>query len=140
MSDIRGPAPKPCDSCPYRRDVPSGVWSANEYAKLLRYDGDTAYQPIELFQCHQHGPDDPRPRVCAGWTATHGAEDLLSVRVAVSMGRLEPEVFDYRTDVPVFESGTEAAMHGVAEIDDPPPEASAMIGKIVAKRSDVVFG
>ncbi|WP_367277007.1 DUF6283 family protein [Bradyrhizobium sp.] len=22
------PAPKPCGSCPYRRDVPSGIWGS----------------------------------------------------------------------------------------------------------------
>lgn len=26
---------EPCETCPYRRDVPSGVWSADEYRKLI---------------------------------------------------------------------------------------------------------
>ena len=30
--------PKPCASCPYRCDVPSGVWHPDEYAKLEVYD------------------------------------------------------------------------------------------------------
>lgn len=25
---------QPCDTCPYRQDAPSGLWSASEYAKL----------------------------------------------------------------------------------------------------------
>jgi hypothetical protein len=35
---INPPAPKPCESCPYRKDVPSGVWSEGEYRKLPQYD------------------------------------------------------------------------------------------------------
>jgi hypothetical protein len=33
-------AARPCASCPYRKDVPSGIWAAHEYTKLLAYDGD----------------------------------------------------------------------------------------------------
>ena len=25
---------QPCSSCPYRKDVPSGVWAHHEYEKL----------------------------------------------------------------------------------------------------------
>ncbi|MFD7961193.1 DUF6283 family protein [Streptomyces zaomyceticus] len=39
------PAPRPCASCPYRRDVPSGVWSRGDYVKLPLYDGPTWTQP-----------------------------------------------------------------------------------------------
>lgn len=28
------PRKTPCASCPYRKDVPSGVWEASEYEKL----------------------------------------------------------------------------------------------------------
>lgn len=51
-SQVRGPAPQPCASCPYRRDVPSGIWAAEEYAKLPAYDADTPFQPPHLFLCH----------------------------------------------------------------------------------------
>nr|WP_239003987.1 DUF6283 family protein [Nocardia panacis] len=61
------PAPRPCASCPYRRDVPSGIWHESEYNKLRSYDLDTAYQPTALFECHQTEPDTPAARMCAGW-------------------------------------------------------------------------
>jgi hypothetical protein len=56
MSNLSAPLPasNPCGSCPYRRDVPSGVWDAAEYEKLPRYDGPMADQPARLFLCHQH--------------------------------------------------------------------------------------
>jgi hypothetical protein len=34
MPGLIGPRRRPCSSCPYRRDVPSGLWSAEEYDKL----------------------------------------------------------------------------------------------------------
>nr|WP_280343300.1 DUF6283 family protein [Nocardia neocaledoniensis] len=37
MDKIGPPAPRPCVSCPYRRDVPSGVWDFGEYEKLRGY-------------------------------------------------------------------------------------------------------
>lgn len=42
---------EPCSSCPYRRDVPSGVWHREEYEKLLQYDDSTEILPA--FMCHQ---------------------------------------------------------------------------------------
>src|SRR3954467_54109 len=103
------PAPRPCQSCPYRRDVPSGVWSSTEYAKLVAYDAPTYAQPLALFQCHQNGADDGRARVCAGWVGCHGQE-LLALRLAVSTGRLDPLVMGYRTTVALFASGRDAAV------------------------------
>ena len=58
----RPPAPRPCDSCPYRQDVPSGIWAASEYAKLPAYDAPTCAQSARLFLCHQHDRDDDRQR------------------------------------------------------------------------------
>ncbi|MEV6909068.1 DUF6283 family protein [Amycolatopsis sp. NPDC051071] len=50
--ELGPPAEAPCRSCPYRRDVPSGVWDISEYEKLARYDRDTGEQPTGLFQYH----------------------------------------------------------------------------------------
>ena len=138
MSEIKGPAPRPCESCPYRRDVPSGVWSADEYAKLRDYDAQTYDQPMAAFQCHQTERDNPQARLCAGWVGTHGVE-LLALRLEVSRGEVGPEVFDYTTDVPLFASGTEAAEHGEADIEHPGEQARALVAKIAAGRVDVRF-
>ena len=130
------PAPNPCQSCPYRRDVPSGVWSQEEYEKLVRYDEPTYAQPQGMFQCHQNGREDDRARLCAGWVATHG-DQSLALRLAVVRGQVDPAVMDYTTDVPLFGSGVEAAEHGMAEIDCPGPQARVLIDKITQVRPDV---
>jgi len=138
---IRGPAPKPCESCPYRQDVPSGVWSAQEYDKLPAYDADMPYQPMEVFMCHQNERFDPRSRLCAGWVATHGAENLLAIRIGVTVGTIDfDSVAGYTTDVPLFESGMGAAEHGERDIEFPGEEARALCAKIAANREDVRWG
>lgn len=135
---MRRPAPRPCLSCPYRCDVPSGVWSADEYEKLPQYDAETYAQPHGMFQCHQNDGQDTQARMCAGWVACHGYE-LLSLRLAVSMGRADPDVMDYTTDVPIFTSGAEAAAHGMRDIKHPGAEALALVEKIANTREDVTY-
>ncbi|WP_245558286.1 DUF6283 family protein [Nocardia thailandica] len=106
------PAVQPCGGCPYRRDVPSGVWAAEEYAKLRAYDNDTAEQPGKLFQCHLHDSDAATARLCGGWVGCHQPH-LLALRVAVFDGRISAETAQacetYRSRVPLFASGAEAA-------------------------------
>ena len=116
----------PCGSCPYRRDVPSGVWSFNEYEKLRGYDEITPYQPHGLFMCHAT-PE----ALCHGWAVVHttrGHEfDLLALRVH----RWEGEVPE--PAVPLFGSGNEAADHGQADIEHPGPKAVETIAKLQRK-------
>lgn len=125
---VRGPAPRPCESCPYRKDVPSGVWHADEYDKLPAYDRDTAYQPVGLFLCHQQNG-----RVCAGWVGCHG-DRLLGLRLAVATGDMSTDdvvaCLDYVSPVPLFASGAEAAAHGKAEIPAPGVGARRVIAKV----------
>jgi Family of unknown function (DUF6283) len=136
MSKIRPPAPSPCISCPYRRDVPSGVWSAAEYAKLREYDNETWAQPQGVFQCHQTGPQERAARLCAGWVGCHG-DELLALRLGVARGDVDPSVMSYHTEVALFDSGAEAAEHGEADIDAPGEDALALVAKIAASRADV---
>ena len=114
MSEILGPAERPCGSCPYRKDVPSGVWHADEYAKLPKYDLPTPEQPMSLFLCHQQDG-----HVCAGWAGCHDTDELFALRLR--QPELAPEerqkIHDYVSPVPLFESGQEAAEHGLAEYD-----------------------
>lgn len=132
------PASRPCASCPYRLDVPSGIWAAEEYAKLPAYDRPTAEQPTSLFLCHQTGRDDPRARLCAGWVGCHG-DELLALRLAVCRGDVDGADVGLAFDspVPLFASGTEAAAHGVRDIDAPGVAAVVAIDKIAARRTDV---
>lgn len=117
-------AKAPCRSCPYRRDVPAGVWNAREYAKLPGYDGETWEQPPKLFFCHQKDG-----RLCAGWVAVHDMRHNLAVRLFP----VAPMVFAYESPVPVFSSGTEAALHGLSGVARPGPAARAMIARLERK-------
>ncbi|MGC7093936.1 DUF6283 family protein [Amycolatopsis lurida] len=135
------PAPRPCASCPYRRDVPSGIWHANEYAKLPRYDTETGEQPVGLFQCHQND-DDKHRRICAGWAGCHDGDELLALRLAVHAGRISPEtaraVVNYQSPIPLFDSGAAAAEHGVRDINAPDSEALRTMEKIRRVRDDII--
>lgn len=127
------PAAAPCVSCPYRRDVPSGVWAPEEYAKLPPFDQPTPFQPLALFFCHQQDG-----RLCAGWCATHDMDESLALRLAAADGRISQDdleaVLWYETPVPVFASGAEAAAHGLAAVESPPAEAVAVIHRLDRKR------
>ncbi|WP_236648618.1 DUF6283 family protein [Micromonospora sicca] len=129
----RRPAKAPCGTCPYRRDVPSGVWDASEYAKLPAYDQPTALQPAGLFLCHQADG-----RVCAGWAGCHDTDNLLALRLAALHGMPPEEVTAtraYVSPVPLFGSGFEAAEHGMAGIDDPDAKARRAISRLHPKVS-----
>jgi hypothetical protein len=128
-SEPSKPRPRPCASCPYRQGVPSGVWDASEYEKLPQYDGDTAYQSPVTFACHQNDGS-----VCAGWLGHRDPYDLLAVRIGVMAGSLDPSCMEYKTDVPLFASGAEAAAHGMKDYEHPGEDAGEVVRKIVTKR------
>lgn len=129
---MKPPAKTPCGSCPYRRDVPSGVWAAEEYEKLPPYDRETGEQPPAVFHCHRQDG-----RVCAGWAGCHDMEESLGARLAASMGWIEGDaLLGYETSTPLWDSGAEAAEHGLREIGSPSPEAQRVIGKLT-RQSEV---
>lgn len=127
------PRPEPCATCPYRRSVPAGLWAAAEYAKLEDYDGSTTEQAmagaVGVFCCH--GTPE---KVCAGWAAVAGTPESLSLRIASARGHDVLGVLTYRTEVPLFGSGREAAEHGRAGVDDPGPDAMAAVEKVTKAR------
>lgn len=135
------PAPRPCESCPYRQDVPSGIWSPSEYEKLPLYDKETMWQPPKLFHCHQTATDSPRRRICAGWAGCHDGYELLALRIAVTDGLITHETaeitVEYSTSVPLFASGAAAAAHGLRDIENPGPAASLVAAKIRRVRKDI---
>lgn len=125
------PRKSPCASCPFRRDVPSGIWHESEYEKLPMYDGDASEQrSVRVFSCHQNGVD-----VCSGWLAHRDPLDMLAVRIGLISDALDPSCADYSTDVPLFTSGQEAAEHGTRHIADPTVDARDSIRKIIATRA-----
>lgn len=130
---MKPPAPLPCVSCPYRCDVPSGVWELSEYAKLPPYDRETWEQPPELFGCHQADG-----KMCAGWVAVHDMDESLALRLAAASGRLTDDEIDavreYSTDVPLFATGAQAAEHGCRDWKSPGQKAIKLIERMEAKR------
>jgi hypothetical protein len=116
----------PCGSCPYRRDVPSGIWEQHEYDKLPEYDGETWQQSPALFLCHQRDGN-----LCGGWLACHGPDELLALRFH---GAKYPDAFSYETNVPVFSTGAAARRHGMRDIPQPGSKAGKMIAGLVRKR------
>jgi hypothetical protein len=120
---------RPCPSCPYRRDVPSGIWAASEYEKLPAYDQPTWAQPPALFMCHSASE-----RICAGWAGCHDMGESLAARLAVGRGEAGPEIFDYTTPVPLFASGAEAAEHGMRDLPAPGPAARRKAASLARMR------
>jgi hypothetical protein len=117
-------------ACPYRRDVAPGVWAFEEYEKLRHYDEPTFAQPVVGFACHATPDHD-----CHGWAVVHSTRghefELLALRLHWPDGGI-PEA-----TMPLFSSGGEAADHGQSAIDDPPPEATATMGRLLRKYSRV---
>lgn len=125
---------RPCPPCPYRLDVPSGLWAASDYDKLPSYDGSMVDQAAAgatgVFLCHQR-----TGHVCAGWAGCHNLHDTLAARLAIGAGELDPAALDYQSPIPLFPTGTEAAAHGKRDIDHPGPAALAAISKLRALRA-----
>lgn len=123
---------KPCGSCPYRRDVPAGVWAPSEYSKLRGYDRPTGDQPLALFMCHT-SPD----ALCAGWVGCHEkrrGHELLALTLGVITHKVDPEVRRFATRVPLFKSGTEAAEHGLSGVPRPSLAARGVVDKLTRAR------
>jgi hypothetical protein len=122
----------PCVSCPYRKDVPSGIWASQEYDKIEQYDAPTFAQPRGVFMCHQQDES-----LCRGWLDCHG-DSLLSVRMACSTGLLDEtqvvEALVVGPSVPVFATAKEASKHGRKAIARPGPKAQALMDKILSQR------
>lgn len=127
MTKIRS---EPCSACPYRRDVPSGVWAAHEYDKLREYDEPTGSQPFAAFACHAT-PD----HLCNGWAVVHsnrGHEyELLALRMeAGAMGALAA-IPTPRTEL--FASGNEAADWGQRDVENPSVESRLAVERLTRK-------
>lgn len=116
---------EPCVACPYRLDVPSGVWSFEDYAKLPPYDGETFEQPPTAFRCHAT-PDS----LCHGW-AVVGGEGLLGLRLQASLQREYIEIPE--PAVPLFATHREAAKHGMKDINRPSDDAHRTMERLTRK-------
>lgn len=122
---------KACSACPYRKDVPSGVWAHEEYDKLRDYDNITPEQPFNGFACHAT-PE----YFCHGWAVVHtsrGSEyDLIALRFRPC------EIPEPSTEF--FESGNAAADHGQAEVEVPTEEAIRVMDKLERQHARIRRG
>lgn len=116
--------PKPCQFCPYRRDVPSGIWHADEYAKLIEYDRPTAEQPFRQFACHAQ-PEC----VCTGWLVVGMKQPHDKALIALRLFPVDGQD-DIACDVPLFDTGTQAALHGLSGLSAPSGDAQAAIASL----------
>ncbi len=128
MADLIKPPKVPCGTCPYRKDVPAGLWHAEEYAKLPAYDRETMCQPAALFMCHQQDGC-----LCGGWLMAHNRNHLLALRFRGH--HCDPSIWDYAPNVAVFASGAEAAAHGISGIKKPSPAAKRKIECLLKQRA-----
>jgi hypothetical protein len=82
------------------------------------------------FFCHQQDG-----RLCAGWVGTHGAANLLALRLAdfYEEGGIDPSVWNYESPVPLFESGAAARAHGLKAIRRPGADARRTMRRLARK-------
>ena len=118
--------PNPCNSCPYRRDTPPGVWAKEEYNKLPQRDEATAL--CGTFLCH-NAPE--HQTVCRGWLEVH--HENLSVRLACYEIDWN-ETNKQPTRIPLYRSGAEARRAGIKGIARPSRTARQVIARIALKR------
>ena len=125
----------PCEACPYRRDVPSGIWARHEYAKLKQYDQITPLQPFGKFACHA-SPE----AICHGWAVVHSRRgheyELVALRIR-KVGEAPPTI--PQEVVPLFSSGCEAAEHGMRDLENPSEEAREFSARLMAKHPRLDF-
>lgn len=102
---------KPCEQCPWRKDVPTGVFPAEAY----RTSAPTAYDAaMSTFSCHMSGLDSA---TCAGFLMRHATHNI-AVRISESEGRLN---VDEVTDggYPLYETYREMAIANGVDPKDP---------------------
>lgn len=132
--------PKPCESCPYKKSTPLGVWAKEEYEKLLTYDGDIAEQIIKggsaVFLCHHNEGNEEKPCLCRGWTDTHKARNLAAIRLStLCHGSKFPEdVFD-DSGVEVYASGQEAHDANLEAVENPKKNAKKVMSYLLKKNN-----
>ena len=129
-------APRPCNTCPYRRSTPPGIWAPDEYAKLPAYDrrpGDVTAEGA-TFHCHQENATGVAT-VCRGWLGAH--PDSFAVRLAVAVGLLDSDDINALPDVDptLYASGAEACAAGLAGVEQPSASARDAAERLMRKRA-----
>jgi hypothetical protein len=129
----------PCGSCPYRKDVPSGVWAESEYNKLPEYDHELIFlQPQGAFFCHQQTGS-----LCAGWVGCHDMENSLAMRMSLMADLITEaqylEALRYECPIPLWESGDAARTHGLKDLHEPGEQARKVVQKLERKLKGLTY-
>lgn len=103
---------RPCPQCPWRADLPTGVFPPEAY----RHSASTAYDMApNTFACHMAGPDSPKD--CAGFLM-RGADHNLAVRLKIIRKALDPrQISD--GGFPLYDSYRAMAEANGVDPDDP---------------------
>lgn len=120
----------PCSSCPYRKDIPTGVWHASEYEKLRLYDDTAQNQAFIPFHCHQE-PEIGKPTLCRGWLSVHC--ESAAVRILGMQGNVTEEQVYAEVKEPLYKSGNEAADAGLKGIKRPSKKARKIVERLIKK-------
>lgn len=125
--------PKPCDTCPYSKSTPPGVWHPEEYLKLKKFDDPLAHGIISAtFLCHNGGTPGANDTLCRGWLSVHA--DSIPVRFLLSQGRVSPEDIPEELDPGLYASGAEACAAGLRGVKKPSRKAKKAMDKILTTR------
>lgn len=117
-----------CNTCPYLKSTPSGVWAPEEYAKLAEYDEKPGETPVlSTFCCHQQTATGV-PTICRGWLSVH--RESVAVRVACARGELGITQVPQEPEPEYYASGTEACEAGMADIEEPSVEARKKVASL----------
>ena len=126
--------PNPCSSCPYRKDVPPGVWHETEYVKLLEYSPDPFSDQLPFlgtFLCHQTNATG-RETVCKGWLWVE--RESLAVRLGMMQrDEFAPEEVYRKPQVELYETGAAACAAGLSGIEAPSPAARRLMDRLRKK-------
>ena len=125
--------PNPCDTCPYRKDTPLGIWHRSEYEKLPAWDEPYCYPG--MFLCHNGG--DEKNTICRGWMEVHEAN--LGVRLLTRTKVEFNEHNNQPTKIPLYASGKEAMEAGIKGIRRPSRKAKEKVSKLL-KKGDFKIG
>jgi hypothetical protein len=130
MSEPLGCAAEPCNSCPYRKDVPSGVWSPEEYQKLPTYDENVPEPAFAAFLCHQTNLAG-KQTACRGWLSVH--KNSIAVRLAVLTGQVTVKQVLAKVRAKLYRTGAAACRAGMKHVKHPTIQARLLIMKLRKK-------
>ena len=110
--NARSARSRPCEQCPWREDVPTGVFPPAAFitSAPTAYDG-----AISTFGCHMNPVENPA--TCAGFLLRHGVNNL-GVRLAIISDRLDLDRIS-AAKLPIYESYREMAIANGVDPNDP---------------------